>query len=75
MIIKQKTAFQRYIVPLEAKRKPPLGARIVVKEKNHRKVVFQLSASTEIRTPVLTLKGSRPGPLDDGGNNERDFTK
>lgn len=25
------------------------------------------SASTEIRTPVLTLKGLRPGPLDDGG--------
>ena len=23
----------------------------------------------EIRTPVLTLKGSRPGPLDDGGKN------
>ena len=26
------------------------------------------SASTEIRTPVLALKGLRPGPLDDGGN-------
>ena len=25
------------------------------------------SAPTGIRTPVLTLKGSRPGPLDDGG--------
>ena len=24
-------------------------------------------ASTEIRTPVLALKGLRPGPLDDGG--------
>lgn len=24
-------------------------------------------APTEIRTPVLTLKGLRPGPLDDGG--------
>ena len=24
-------------------------------------------APTGIRTPVLTLKGSRPGPLDDGG--------
>ena len=22
----------------------------------------------EIRTPVLALKGLRPGPLDDGGN-------
>ncbi len=26
----------------------------------------------EIRTPVLTLKGSRPRPLDDGGAEERD---
>ena len=25
------------------------------------------SAPTEIRTPVLALKGLRPGPLDDGG--------
>jgi hypothetical protein len=25
------------------------------------------SASTEIRTPVLALKGLRPSPLDDGG--------
>ncbi len=24
-------------------------------------------APTEIRTPVLALKGPRPGPLDDGG--------
>lgn len=24
-------------------------------------------APTEIRTPVLALKGLRPGPLDDGG--------
>jgi hypothetical protein len=29
----------------------------------------------EIRTPVLTLKGLRPGPLDDGGGTKRrDFT-
>jgi hypothetical protein len=33
-----------------------------------------LSASTEIRTPVLALKGLRPGPLDDGGVNERNST-
>ena len=26
-----------------------------------------LGAPTEIRTPVLALKGLRPGPLDDGG--------
>ncbi len=26
-----------------------------------------LSAPTEIRTPVLALRGPRPGPLDDGG--------
>ena len=26
-------------------------------------------APTEIRTPVLTLKGLRPGPLDDGGGS------
>ncbi len=31
------------------------------------------SASTEIRTLVLALKGLRPGPLDDGGNGQ-DFT-
>ena len=34
-----------------------------------------VSASTEIRTPVLALKGLRPGPLDDGGINEQDFTR
>jgi hypothetical protein len=34
-----------------------------------------MSASREIRTPVLALKGLRPGPLDDGGNNGRYFTK
>ena len=28
---------------------------------------WRLCAPTEIRTPVLTLKGLRPGPLDDGG--------
>ena len=27
----------------------------------------QKGAPTEIRTPVLALKGLRPGPLDDGG--------
>ena len=38
------------------------------------------SAPTEIRTPVLALKGLRPGPLDDGGGvwlrqvKRRDFT-
>ena len=26
-----------------------------------------ICAPTEIRTPVLGLKGPRPGPLDDGG--------
>ena len=35
------------------------------------------SAPTEIRTPVVALKGPRPGPLDDGGvlssNNLKDF--
>lgn len=29
-------------------------------------------APTEIRTPVLALKGLRPGPLDDGGVFEAD---
>ena len=29
--------------------------------------VLVICAPMEIRTPVLTLKGSRPGPLDDGG--------
>ena len=32
-------------------------------------------APREIRTPVLALKGLRPGPLDDGGINERDFIR
>ena len=32
------------------------------------------SAPTEIRTPVLALKGLRPGPLDDGGLSGGDFT-
>ena len=30
-------------------------------------VSLMASAPTEIRTPVLALKGLRPGPLDDGG--------
>ena len=29
---------------------------------------LQVGAPTEIRTPVLSLKGMRPGPLDDGGS-------
>ena len=44
-----------------------------IKNKNHLPVVY--CASTEIRTPVLALKGLRPGPLDDGGINEQDFTR
>ena len=33
------------------------------------------SAPTEIRTPVLGLKGLRPSPLDDGGvHSGGDFT-
>ncbi len=32
------------------------------------------SAPTEIRTPVLGLKGLRPSPLDDGGVQRADFT-
>ncbi len=34
---------------------------------------LELDAPTGIRTPVLALKGLRPGPLDDGGKR-RDFT-
>jgi hypothetical protein len=34
---------------------------------------FESDAPTEIRTPVLALKGLRPSPLDDGGE-PRDFT-
>ena len=30
-------------------------------------VNYTTCAPTEIRTPVLGLKGPRPGPLDDGG--------
>lgn len=36
------------------------------KQKTACSAVFSC-APTEIRTPVLTLKGLRPGPLDDGG--------
>ena len=42
--------------PSKAMKKPPCGG---------------FCASTEIRTPVLALKGLRPGPLDDGGINGR----
>ena len=31
---------------------------------------FSDGAPMEIRTPVLALKGLRPGPLDDGGREE-----
>ena len=31
---------------------------------------LECCAPTEIRTPVLALKGLRPGPLDDGGNGQ-----
>ena len=31
-------------------------------------MIFLFGAPREIRTPVLALKGLRPGPLDDGGN-------
>ena len=46
--------------------------RVCVNKNFHRmrvKVCLRVGASTEIRTPVLALKGLRPGPLDDGGNN------
>jgi hypothetical protein len=37
--------------------------------------LFESGAPTGIRTPVLALKGLRPGPLDDGGlSSVRDFT-
>ena len=36
-------------------------------------VLSDFCAPTEIRTPVLALKGLRPSPLDDGGKL-RDFT-
>ena len=31
------------------------------------------SAPKEIRTPVLALRGPRPGPLDDGGRKPKHF--
>ncbi len=37
------------------------------KKRNMPKGMFLRGAPTEIRTPVLALKGLRPGPLDDGG--------
>ena len=41
------------------------------KTKNTAIETVLLDAPTEIRTPVLTLKGSCPGPLDDGGERKR----
>jgi hypothetical protein len=32
--------------------------------------LFPSGAPREIRTPVLALKGLRPGPLDDGGEGQ-----
>ena len=34
-----------------------------------------MCAPTEIRTPVLALKGLRPGPLDDGGRRQDFITR
>ena len=42
---------------------PSTGAPILKQKRLDRRFY----APTEIRTPVLTLKGLRPGPLDDGG--------
>ena len=43
----------------------------LIRETSHKpKILFAedfFCAPTEIRTPVLTLKGLCPGPLDDGG--------
>jgi hypothetical protein len=41
----------------------PIGTLVIKTKPPHRR----WCAPTEIRTPVLTLKGLRPGPLDDGG--------
>src|SRR5882672_1324460 len=45
---------------------PSMGTR-VLKQKDILLSISFACAPTGIRTPVLTLKGSRPGPLDDGG--------
>jgi hypothetical protein len=42
---------------------PPVGTPVL----KQKRLTGVLCAPTEIRTPVLTLKGLRPGPLDDGG--------
>jgi hypothetical protein len=49
---------------------PPLGAqRFGNLNKKPLESGSLSGAPTEIRTLVLALKGLRPGPLDDGGNN------
>ena len=47
----------------------------MLKKKGTQLSAFYCDASREIRTPVLALKGLRPGPLDDGGDNGGNFTK
>ena len=46
---------------------PLNGGYGFTKQKSPGMQSFFVSAPTEIRTPVLALKGLRPGPLDDGG--------
>ena len=58
--------------------KSGLQIALHLKEINHKKKLpinqeLTCGAPTEIRTPVLALKGLRPSPLDDGGK-PRDFT-
>ncbi len=45
------------------------------KVKKNRLPKESISALTGIRTPVLALKGLRPGPLDDEGDSEQNSTR
>ncbi len=47
----------------------------VVVNKKSIALAMLLCALTEIRTPVLSLKGLRPSPLDDEGNGRNSNTQ
>jgi hypothetical protein len=50
---------------------PPSGMKGLTNKNAMCSHMTFLDAPSQIRTGVLALKGLRPGPLDDGGNNGR----
>ena len=55
---------------LEIEGEPYLQSPAIIQKKEPlmQRLCFLAYALTEIRTPVLSLKGLRPSPLDDEGN-------